>query len=433
MDNFFVEAFPVSFGDPTNKIIKSINLSTDEDKVSAESIVSLQKIVDNDNSNKTVSKDCSTLSILEGRSYTAKLDTLGNAQISPMQFFYLQNNRIFSGLYQIKKVEHNITPNDMTTSFEGIKISYGNNTYGGIHPITLQDYKDAVKIYKEAPLEKIISSVGHGTYETTVINNSSTNPIQNALIANGILYNPVNTNDTGGNKEVQGYLKNPILKKRILAIVSESKRQGITQNIAIAALLAIASKETGFNLRNETNYSKTDASRIKELFIEMRKYTNSEVDIIKKDEKKFFDIIYGGENGNGLNEGYKFRGRGYNQITFKGNYEEAKKGSGVDFISNPDLLNVEGHAEKAFIGYMVARSKNMSSSKKSQYNTTNGNDFKGRFPNFEWISLTNIVSIPGKPPHSSGSRQHSVEKLPPVSTYFILFFLANLYKPEKKA
>ena len=379
MDNFFVEAFPVSFGDPTNNIIKSINLSTDEDKVSAESIVSLQKIVDNDNSNKTVSKDCSTLSILEGRSYTAKLDTMGNAQISPMQFFYLQNNRIFSGLYQIKKVEHTITPNDMTTSFEGIKISYGNNAYGGIHPITLQDYRDAVKIYKEAPMEKNISLVGSGNYETTAISNSpmsSGNIIQNALSANGVVYNPVNTNETGGNKDVQEYLNNPKIKKRILAIVSESKRQGITQNMAIAALLAIASKETGFNLRSETSYSGTDAINIKKNFSEMRKYTDAEVDVIKKDEKKFFDIIYGGENGNGPNEGYKFRGRGYNQITFKGNYEEAKKGSGVDYVSNPDLLNVEGHAEKAFIGYMVARAKKMSSSKKSEYNTTNGNDFK---------------------------------------------------------
>ena len=197
MDNFVVEAFPVSFGDPTNNIIKSINLSTDEDKVSAESIVSLQKIVDNDNSNKTVSKDCSTLSILEGRSYTAKLDTMGNAQISPMQFFYLQNNRIFSGLYQIKKVEHTITPNDMITSFEGIKISYGNNTYGGIHPVTLQDYRDAVKIYKEAPMEKSVSFSGYGNYESTTaasnppVNYSNpTSTIQNALNSNGVVYNP---------------------------------------------------------------------------------------------------------------------------------------------------------------------------------------------------------------------------------------------------
>ena len=153
-EEFAVQAFPVRFGDPTNKIIKNVTVGTDDNKSTAESIVNLQRIVDNENKNKTVTTDCSLLSVFEGRSYTATIETLGNAQLSPMQFFYIQNHTIFTGLYQIMKVEHSITPNDMSTNFQGIKMRYaGNSGYGGVHPITLQDFKNAANSVIEAPFE----------------------------------------------------------------------------------------------------------------------------------------------------------------------------------------------------------------------------------------------------------------------------------------
>ncbi|MGG2357461.1 hypothetical protein, partial [Salmonella enterica] len=77
-----------------------------DNKVTAESIAMLQSLTDNEDRNKIVTKDCSMLNVMAGRSYTAKLDTLGNAQIYPMQFFFLERMPLFSGLYQIMKVEH---------------------------------------------------------------------------------------------------------------------------------------------------------------------------------------------------------------------------------------------------------------------------------------------------------------------------------------
>jgi hypothetical protein len=212
LENFKVEAFPVSFGDPTNKIIKNVTVGTDENKVTAESIVNLQRIVDNENKNRTVTTDCSLLSVFEGRSYKANLETLGNAQISPMQFFYLRNHTIFTGLYQIIKVSHNITPNDMTTNFEGIKMRYGGNTYGGIPPITLDDYREAAKASKDAPLEEtsggqVQSSANSSGFTTQAVGSQSANLVSDSEVVSDSVPvgEQVSTTKIEIPKEVAGY------------------------------------------------------------------------------------------------------------------------------------------------------------------------------------------------------------------------------------
>ncbi len=52
--------------------------------------------------------------------------------------------------------------------------------------------------------------------------------------------------------------------------------------------------------------------------------------------------VYGGRMGNGVEstkEGYKFRGRGYIQLTGKDNYTAFGKAINEDVISNPDLVS----------------------------------------------------------------------------------------------
>ena len=126
------------FGSPDNQILKNIQVDTQESKNTAESIVNLQRLVDNENHNKKVTTDCSLLPIMEGRSYKATAEMLGNAQIFPMQFFYLDSIPLFNGLYQILKVKHSIKPNDMTTTAEGIRMRMDSESrFGSIPPITL--------------------------------------------------------------------------------------------------------------------------------------------------------------------------------------------------------------------------------------------------------------------------------------------------------
>lgn len=49
------------------------------------------------------------------------------------------------------------------------------------------------------------------------------------------------------------------------------------------------------------------------------------------------DRVYGNRLGNGPNEGHKYRGRGYFQITGKYNYKKYSKLLGIDLVNNPDL------------------------------------------------------------------------------------------------
>jgi len=136
--NIQVDAIQFEFGSIRNKVVKSLNVSTDENKMTAESIVNLQRLVDNENRNKKVTTDCSMIPVLEGRSYKATAEVLGNAQIYPMQYFFVPKMPLFGGLYQIMKVKHKIEPNNMTTTVEGLKILSAGGKYGGQPPVTLK-------------------------------------------------------------------------------------------------------------------------------------------------------------------------------------------------------------------------------------------------------------------------------------------------------
>jgi len=189
-------------------------------------------------------------------------------------------------------------------------------------------------------------------------------------------YDPENPDDS---LSTDNGAKYPISKnqdKNIKAIIKVAKDSGITNGYSIAAMLAICKKESGLVPQSEASYSGTAASHIKSVFKKFRKYTDTEVDKIKKDAKKFFDIIYGSRFDNGPDEGYKYRGRGFNQITFKGNYVAYKKLSGHDIVGDPDLLNTVDVAAKCLVEYFKSNFSDASKNIKSKYNFTDINSFK---------------------------------------------------------
>lgn len=378
--DFKVDAFPVAFGDPTNKIIKNVQVSTDENKVTAESIVNLQAIVDNENKNRTVTTDCSLLSVFEGRSYKAGIETLGNAQISPMQFFYLENHTIFTGLYQIIKVSHKISPNDMTTDLTGIKMRYGGDSYGGITPITYADFEEAGAFIKNAPNEKPSEpsaasraqvAAGQAANEVNFPNDPNGGSSSDGGGGGGAGSNYKVTGTDKGSKAVQGYLRSKTKKRRIDKIIKECVRRGITSDFAIAAILGICSKESSFDLKAEGfNYSAGRMPEVWGYFKRVDPVKNGFVNpkTLQADSRKYQEKIANTvytqkpvgirENGYGntqKGDGWKYRGRGYNQTTFKSGYEKSSKDSGLDLVKNPDLLLQEDPATKAMVGFMNRR------------------------------------------------------------------------------
>jgi len=187
-------------------------------------------------------------------------------------------------------------------------------------------------------------------------------------------FNPDSPNEALSTDSTNKYPVSKDKEANIKAIIKAAKALGVTNKFAITAILAIVSKESGFVPRSEASYATTSGARIMKIF-GSKGYTAAEWDVIKKDAVRFFDLIYGGKYGNSTTEGYKYRGRGFNQITFKGNYSQYAKETGVDIVNDPDLLNTVDVAAKCVVAYFKRNIKNAPASIRSQYHFTDINSF----------------------------------------------------------
>lgn len=160
-------------------------------------------------------------------------------------------------------------------------------------------------------------------------------------------------------------------KNNIAILVDEAKKAGITNPNSIAGMLAIVSKESKFRPKSENfNYK---ADRLVEVF----KISPSRAQQLAGNPEATANAMYGGKNGNAANEGWKYRGRGFNQLTFKGNYKKYGDIIGEDIVSNPDKVNEVQTAAKVLIAYNKDRMADLAKrGKLKEYNATNINDFK---------------------------------------------------------
>jgi putative chitinase len=113
----------------------------------------------------------------------------------------------------------------------------------------------------------------------------------------------------------------------------------INTPLRLAHFLAQCGHESGgFKLVNENlNYS---ADGLKKIFPKYFAQAGLAESYARQPEK-IASRVYGGRMGNGgesTKEGYKFRGRGYIQLTGKSNYSEFDKFVDDDILGNPDLV-----------------------------------------------------------------------------------------------
>lgn len=158
-------------------------------------------------------------------------------------------------------------------------------------------------------------------------------------------------------------------------IIKRMNAEGITNPFTQAGILAVISKESSFLPKSEKPYSNTSNDRIRKIFSRTKNLSDSQLTNIKKDPKAFFDLVYDGKIGNKTGEGYKFRGRGLNQLTGRANYESHNKYTNVDIVKNPDKVNEFPIAVDVVLGYFK-RAFTKSNNKLSEYGMKDMNDAK---------------------------------------------------------
>ncbi len=134
--------------------------------------------------------------------------------------------------------------------------------------------------------------------------------------------------------KLKGHIPDTVLAQ----IPETAKKFNITNNLRLAHFLAQCGHESGnFKAVSENlNYS---ADGLKKIF---GKYFpgNLNESYARKPEK-IAARVYASRMGNGdeaSGDGFKFRGRGYIQLTGKNNYTNFSKFIGEDCVSNPDLV-----------------------------------------------------------------------------------------------
>ena len=134
-------------------------------------------------------------------------------------------------------------------------------------------------------------------------------------------------------------LKGHVPDTVIAQIPEVMQKFGIDTPVELAHFLAQCGHESGgFRVVNENlNYS------AKGLLGIFKKYFPTAVlaEQYQRKPEKIANRVYASRMGNGdeaSGEGFKFRGRGYIQLTGKSNYTAFGKAIGVDIAANPDQI-----------------------------------------------------------------------------------------------
>jgi putative chitinase len=133
-------------------------------------------------------------------------------------------------------------------------------------------------------------------------------------------------------------LKGTIPDNVISQIAETAQKFNITNNLRLAHFLAQCAHESGnFKAVSENlNYS---VDGLKKIF--PKYFPGNLAESYAKQPEKIASRVYGSRMGNGdesTKEGFKFRGRGYIQLTGKSNYSKFTQFIGEDCVSNPDLV-----------------------------------------------------------------------------------------------
>lgn len=180
----------------------------------------------------------------------------------------------------------------------------------------------------------------------------------------------------------------------IRKIVKACIDAGIRDPRFLASVVGNVLKECGGISQSENlaGYANTANDRIRTVFgSRVTNYTDAQLNELKKDPVKWGDVVYGKDTSVGrefqhtaVGDGFKYRGRGFIQLTGKKYYASAGKAIGIDIVGNPDLANQPEVAAKTCAHIF-----------KSQFGygkTTTGIAYPGNSQNDADVLATSIIA-----------------------------------------
>ena len=125
-------------------------------------------------------------------------------------------------------------------------------------------------------------------------------------------------------------------------LVEAAKKQGFGNDIInLAAFLANCRQETGNFVAFAENLSYSSEERIRHVFAGNENIKGTDVKPLVKNPQKLANRVYANKNGNrneASGDGWKYRGKGYIQLTGRENYTKAQAGLNIPLLSNPDIV-----------------------------------------------------------------------------------------------
>ena len=211
-----IGTFMVRYSQQNQNIFKDITLDQSEFSESDESIKIQGEIAQKGSENNRAIVGQNIYNVYGVRSYTAKVEMMGNAMIQPMMYFQLDNIPMFHGAYLITNVSHSITPNNMSTNFSGTRIRYPDTPL-----ITAYDiYMDLIETLDlaEAGTGKVSSGGGNsvnGKFAPIIVTIIDNGGFNGKIVAGNIKTKPLPKIQGLANSKLNNKSENQILAESV--------------------------------------------------------------------------------------------------------------------------------------------------------------------------------------------------------------------------
>jgi hypothetical protein len=201
-NDLIVPVFAVNYGQQNQNYFKNVNLDQREFSETMESLQIIEEISQNGDKSQPTRVGNNLFNVYQTRSYSAEVQMLGSAMIQPMMYFQLNNIPMFRGAYLIYKVNHNITPHNMTTTFKGNRVKKTKT------PL----------LDKDTMYMNLINTNGGNASITSSRGPNSGPPIVATLYSNGVSYSNIDAGQIKGCevKDISGVKFMSVQSKRMI-------------------------------------------------------------------------------------------------------------------------------------------------------------------------------------------------------------------------